>query len=197
MKFSGILVSGKGVLLLYPVVRIGLALLTSGLAIRPREVLAEERGKNETPERIVARKLQEIVIPELECKQADIRVVLRLLADLSRELDPEKRGVNIVCGVGCAVAREASQGDPRGGLPDIQPDLPLATFSARHISLGDALKIVCQLGGLKYRIEGSVVLVLPRNAPDGPIIVRWYNVLPVIEEKIEALTRERLRGPLN
>lgn len=65
------------------------------------------------------------------------------------------------------------------------------TFRARDISLLDALNAITQIAGLKYRIEGNVVLIVPSSAPDGPIIHRAYQVLPTVGEKARAITDGR------
>ncbi|MGQ9661677.1 MAG: hypothetical protein ACUVWX_04960 [Kiritimatiellia bacterium] len=167
-----------------------LCVFTTGLP-----AAAWDRTRISSPERIVAQKLREIVVPEIECRQADVRVVLQLLAELGREFDSEKRGVNIVSSLGSAIPREAGTTAPPTELLERVDTVPLITFSARQISLEEALKIVCQLAGLKYRIEGNVVLVVPQNAPDGPIVIRWYDVLPVIEEKVRSIQADRRRIP--
>ena len=50
-------------------------------------------------------------------------------------------------------------------------DIPPITFSARYISLYDTLKIVTDLAGLKFRIDGRVVMIVPLNAADGDIVI--------------------------
>ncbi|MDP6810562.1 MAG: hypothetical protein QGH31_07525, partial [Kiritimatiellia bacterium] len=40
------------------------------------------------------------------------------------------------------------------------------------------------------RIEGSVVMIVPFNAADGDIVVRMYDVLPAVEEKISLVGSE-------
>jgi hypothetical protein len=61
------------------------------------------------------------------------------------------------------------------------------TFSAKQISLKEALDIVTRLTGTKYRIEGSTVMVVPQDAADDKIAVRMYNVLPNVGQRLKAV----------
>jgi len=61
------------------------------------------------------------------------------------------------------------------------------TFSARNISLKEALDIVTELTGTKYRIRGSTVRVVPEHDPDDRIVVRMYNVLPNVGQRLKSV----------
>ena len=153
---------------------------------------------DDTSDRIVILdKMKAIMIPEIEFRQANINDVIDFLQQASRmydkEKDPNKKGVNIILNIGDNSASSTddladsddifgetvSEGDSLsgGGVPSI-------TFSARHISLLEALKIVTKVSNLKYRVEDSVVMILPWDAAEGEIIVRMYNVLPSVEERL-------------
>jgi general secretion pathway protein D len=69
----------------------------------------------------------------------------------------------------------------------------LITFRAREISLFDALKIVTDVANLKHRIDGSVVMVVPADEPEGVLVLRKYDVLPTVKEKITKLYAELAR----
>ncbi len=49
------------------------------------------------------------------------------------------------------------------------------------------------MAGLKYRIEGSAVLVVPHDAPESAIVVRSYTVLPTFLDRMQTL-RESAPG---
>jgi len=150
----------------------------------------------ESREAKVERKLRGIVIPKLEFRQADIREVIEFLVQTSRELDPAKAGVNIVLNLGAGVEKAAARKDrfAQAGVTNRVSDGPLITFSARHLSLEEALKIVTQSAGLKYRVQGNVVMVVPVSAPDGPIVHRFYDVLPTFPDKIGQLQEPGAAG---
>ena len=63
----------------------------------------------------------------------------------------------------------------------------MVTFSAKNISLKEALDIVTQLTGTKYRIEGSTVMIVPQAAADDKIVVRMYNVLPNVGQRLQTV----------
>ncbi|MBN1558554.1 MAG: hypothetical protein JW951_10470 [Lentisphaerae bacterium] len=187
---------------------------------RRNYALAEEEGELEAlaprrrtpPEEAQARKrildkMGRIVIPELDFRQANIHDVIDFLQEASVEFDKEseegeQRGVNIIlnlrserrgeAGLGAgpadpfAAALEADTGTGGGAGTDVQS----ITFSARHISLLEALDIVTNVADLKYRIEGSVVMVVPSDAPAGAIVHRMYDVLPTVIERIGEIAPE-------
>jgi general secretion pathway protein D len=155
------------------------------------------RKKDDETQRLsIQEKMEKIIVPEIDFRQANIYGVISFLQDASREFDKEekdetKKGVNIVLNLaagetGKAAAPEAPV-DPFAAPAEGKTagsDLPLVTFNARHISLFEALRIVTDVAKLQFRIEGSVVMVLPWNAPIGRIVTRMYDVLPTIGDKI-------------
>ena len=157
-----------------------------------------KRRRSDESDRIkILNKMKAIKIPEVDFRQANIRDVIQFLQDASVEYDPEpdpakKTGVNIILNLGGA--RPGAGAPPGGGLGGepgvVEPgvaEAPPITFTARYISLLEALKIVTDVAGLKYRIEGSVVIIVPLGAPDGPIIVRMYDVNPTAQARIDTM----------
>ena len=163
-------------------------------------------------------KMQTIVIPAVEFRQANINDVVNFLVEASIAADPDKEGVNIILNLG--------QGG--GGAPTLAPapmpadaaapaddwgfggddfGAPMApaggsaagvrdiTLNLRRISMIDAIKYITEVAGLKYRIEDSAVIITPIDAPVGNIITRMYPVQPsfmdVIVERESATTEER------
>jgi len=169
-------------------------------------------GKKDDDSRTRIRlKMESIKIPEIDFRQANIHDVIEFLqrasADYdSDELPDDERGVNIILKLqtDASVSAKplAAPLDPfadmvaAGGGASGNGGVPLITFTARYISLMEALKIVTQVANLKYRIEGSVVMIVPFNDPDGDIVVRMYDVLPAVEEKIR-IVREEVGGDNN
>ncbi|MBM4147469.1 MAG: hypothetical protein FJ224_00280 [Lentisphaerae bacterium] len=175
----------------------------SAAVMKPGDVTRQPRG--ETVRTRIMKKLEQITIPEIDFRLANINDVLEVLQDSSREFDKSetdegKKGVNIILNLrsgatgGAAAPSLAPIGDlfsttapastARGSAVPGSEAVPLITFNARYISLLEALKIVTNVANLKWRIEGSVVMIVPLNAPDGEVIVRMYDVLPSVEEKI-------------
>jgi general secretion pathway protein D len=158
----------------------------------------------ETTRAAIERKLKEIVIPEIDFRLANINDVVAFLQEQSREFDKTetdegRKGVNIILNLRVGQAAAAAPAPaldvfaaapPAGEAAAGAGQVPLITFSARYISLFEALKIVTQVATLKYRIEGRVVMIVPMNAPEGDIVIRMYDVLPSVEEKIPQLGAE-------
>jgi len=149
----------------------------------------------------IRKKMDAIKIPEIDFRQANINDVIELLQKWSVEYDVtgaegKERGVNMILNLqmpGAAAAPAAAPEDAFGegaaaGAEAAGPanGIPPVTFSARYISLLEALNIVTKVAGLKYRIEGSVVMVIPLNFPEGELITKMYDVLPTLIEKINA-----------
>jgi general secretion pathway protein D len=139
-------------------------------------------------------KMEKIILPEIDFKQAFIRDVIDFLSKQSQEHDKAEadgasKGVNIVLNLAAgaqpktdaapAVSDPFVTQPPTGQAPAAgSENVNLITFQARGISLLEALKIVCSVANLKYRVEGSIVMVLPLDAPESKIVHRMYDVLP-------------------
>jgi general secretion pathway protein D len=63
-------------------------------------------------------------------------------------------------------------------------------MSARFINLFDALKLVCDVTGMKFRISGNIVMIVPLNDPDEKLVTRSYNVLPTLSERLGSASSE-------
>ncbi|MDD5522275.1 MAG: hypothetical protein PHI84_15770 [Kiritimatiellae bacterium] len=168
-----------------------------------------EIKKTEDRRQKILDKMANIIIPEIDFRQANIYDVVDLLRKESEEFDKpvnpdERKGVNIILNLGTVGKPAADAGLPAAAAPAapaadpfaaVAPaaggaaapggglggggDIPLVTFSARGISLLEALKIVTNVTRLKYRIEGNVVMIVPQNAADAEIITRMYDVMNI------------------
>ncbi len=162
-----------------------------------------EETKRESTERArILDKMKKIKIPEVEFRMANINDVVAMLQSYSVEFDEteesdDKKGVNIILHLGGGATSEAASG---GGESDVfgstenkeagaasqnaAADIPLITFNARYISLLEALEIVASVADLRWKIRGSVVMIVPKNAPIEPIVNRMYDVLPSIITRV-------------
>jgi general secretion pathway protein D len=161
----------------------------------------------------VRQKMDEIMIPSIEFRQANIQDVVDFLVQQSIEGDPQGDGVNIILNlkVGEEMQAEApvqdttaefddmGWGDEFGGFEDEfagfeetttqQPaagvsGVPTITLNLRRISLHDALKIITEVAGLRYRIDGNIVIITPANIVSGTVVTRMYPVQPSILDVI-------------
>jgi general secretion pathway protein D len=152
-------------------------------------------------------KMRSIRIPEIAFRQDNIRDVLGVLQQLSVDFDPspraERTGVNIILQLDAGRGAQPQPPQPAaiggwggsdfgGGAATAQPvqanvDVPI-TFRAMNISLEEALNTVVGSAGLKYRIRGNMVIVVPADSADGDIIHRWYDVLPTAIDRLRDLS---------
>ena len=150
-------------------------------------------------------KMDKIKIPEIDFRQANINDVVAFLQAASVEYDEsetevERKGVNIILNLGAApaAAPPAEQGvafpEAAGGPAPTPGEVPLISFSARYLSLLEALKAVCDISNLKSRIEGNIVMIVPINAPEGSIVHRMYDVLSTVNDRIISLASEVGKG---
>jgi hypothetical protein len=131
----------------------------------------------------VLAKLDRIIVPEFEFKNADICDVVSRLGDCSREFDDEtaasKRGVGFVLDLG----GDASTLEEGEGLFAESPSsgvLPI-TIKAKNVSLRALLDLVVEMADLKYRIEGGHVAIRRKDDMRGETFERWrFTILPDI-----------------
>ena len=155
-------------------------------------------------------KLQKLIIPQIEFRQANIVDVLDTLSKISVEVDEEKVGVNIILKVSsmpAAAPPAGAEGVAATPAPDAAatpapaaagtpapvatpaPDtvatpaagnIPPVTMNLRKVNLLDAIKYVTELANLGYRIDKNVVFITPRGVDPSLVITRLYPVSPSV-----------------
>ncbi len=156
----------------------------------------------------IQQKLNSIILPKLEFRDATIREAVEFLKKKSAELDvkesdPARRGVNIVLrlesgpNLGVPAGPEALPvgapaipglepipgAVPAGGaaaafLPGVNPGDARITVSLSNIPLAEALKYVTQLANLKFKVEPFAVSIVPVGTPTDVLITKEYKVRP-------------------
>ena len=147
----------------------------------------------------IQRKLERIIIPKLEFKEATIREAVDYLKRKSVELDPDdpKTGVNIVLrleGGSNVVVPDAAGAPPVSAIPglDAAPAPALAaapaalgnpadariTVSLSNIPMIEALKYVTGLANLKFKVEPYAVSVVPQSMNTEVVITKEWKVRP-------------------
>lgn len=149
----------------------------------------------------IIKKMERIIIPEIEFRQANIHDVIDFLNKASVEADkaepdPSKKGINIIlnlnpAGGGASAAPAAAkpgeidfggtQAAPAGGGG---PQVPEITFTARYISMLSAMKIITSVAGLRYRVDGNIVMIVPADYDPAQIEVRMYPVEPTFIQRV-------------
>ncbi|MBN1675985.1 MAG: hypothetical protein JXR37_33385 [Kiritimatiellae bacterium] len=162
--------------------------------VERQSILASKRRLRE--------KMERIVVPSLEFRQANIHDVVQFLQKASvmydQEPDPDQKGVNIILNLnlpgsgggaaGPAAAAPEGWGVPAAeepaGLPALGAatgaavDVPHVTLILKRINLLDAIKYITELTNLKYRIEENVVMIVPAGVVTGRTVTRMYPVQP-------------------
>jgi general secretion pathway protein D len=159
----------------------------------------------------ITAKLNRIIIPKIEFKDASIREAVEFLKEKSVDLDteepdPTRRGVNIVLQLDTgseAPAPEAAPAVPAApSIPGLEPapttpgvpGLPGATAPAAAPSVGssearitlslsdiplmEAIRYICQLAGLKMKIDPYAISIVPPSVNTDELITKEYKVPP-------------------
>ena len=146
-------------------------------------------------------KLQKLIIPQIEFKQANITDVLDFLSKASVEADVEEKiGVNIIPKLPAAGAPAAADAAaPAAAAPDAAAPAagvqatatPPITLTLRRVNLLDAIKYITDLAGLSYRIDKNVVFVTPRGVDPSLLITHMY---PVSQALINSISEKASGG---
>ncbi len=160
-------------------------------------------------------RMQNIVIPKVDFRQANIVDVINYLREASVANDPEQMGVNIIQQLDVAGAMPTTSAAPAAPAttdpwalpatgeaalpvapeaPSGTPDIPAISITLRRVSLLDAIKYVTEVAGLKYRIEENAVIITPRDVVTN-VITRMYPVMPsIMTFAVERREQEQQRG---
>ncbi len=116
---------------------------------------------------LINRKLDEIVIPRIDFRDATIREALdfikqRAVALDTTEQDPSRKGINIVL----KAAADSPEANSR------------ITLSLNDIPLRAAIDYVAKAANLKLKIEPYAVAVVPQSEPTDILITKEYKVPP-------------------
>ncbi len=153
----------------------------SGYALSPRARREKEEmddrkrdaevAEARRPVEMVQRKLERIIIPRLEFREATVREALEFLKKKASELDANspagERGVNMVLKL--------------GDLTPPTPDFPnpadaRITVSLTNIPLVEALRYVTGLANLKFKIEPYAVSIVPASVNTDVLITKEWKI---------------------
>ena len=125
--------------------------------------------------------LKAISFPEVTFDKIRPSDAITWIRNASREHDvsEDKDGVNIVLMDNLKYRRNKNDA---GKKPK---STPLITMRAKNISLYEVLNIVTDMGDLKWRIRGKVIVVLPKDYPDKDLNVRYYNAVPASIKQVK------------
>ncbi len=133
-------------------------------------------------------KLNNIILPKLEFREATIREAIDFLKKKSVEWDPEKAhpenaGVNTVLQLEAAIPPGPAASNGPAVIPGLPPNAANTariTVSLNNIPLGEALKYVTALAGLKYKIEPYGIRIVPLSVPTNTLVTKQWAVTPAM-----------------
>jgi general secretion pathway protein D len=117
--------------------------------------VARRGGRDE-----IQRKLREFIIDRVDFSGATVEEVLEFLRIRSRDLDPDRRGIDFVMSVpGDAASRSV-------------------TLNLNRVPVEEVLRYITELGGMRYRVEEFAVRIVPASDAAGDLITKSYRVPP-------------------
>ncbi len=136
---------------------------------QPRRTAEDESDKVTGRAQTLHHKLNTILIPKLEFREATIREAVDFLKQQSfaldtAEPDPAKRGVNIVLRLE----------EPLPGT--IDPAQARITVSLTNIPLVEALRYVTGLANLKFKVEPYAVSIVPQGTPTETLMTKEWRL---------------------
>jgi len=139
----------------------------------------------------ISAKLNRIIIPKIELRDATVSEAVEFLKQRSRDLDTttddpkQKRGVNIVLKLPPAAAPVVSADPTAVPAPDAEaPARPVANadtkinLSLNNAPLIEALRYLTELAGLKYKVETFAVSIVPVTENTEDLFTSEYRVPP-------------------
>lgn len=108
----------------------------------------------------IDKKLKTTILPQVSFDQASILDVIDFLNVRSRELDPEKKGINFV-----------SRLTPDSLGSDV-------TLNLQNVPIEDVIRYATRLANLKYQVDEFSVSILPLTAPTDQLLTKEYRVKP-------------------
>ena len=119
-------------------------------------------------------RIEQIMIPSLDFREANIKDVVLFLTETARRQDPSKQGVNILLmGMEDSMAMDANN----------------ITISIRDMSLLESLQYIVEMASLKFDVQPKAVAIMPVNyvAPEDLKLVT-YDVIPEVGAELESMS---------
>lgn len=156
---------------------------------------AQSRNLTGSGTEAISAKLNRIIIPKIDLRDATIREAVEFLKQRSQDLDTTtddpklKRGVNIVLKLPTTPTAGEPSVDPSavpmpeaaaGGTaatPSVTADTKI-TLSLSNVPLIEALRYLTELSGLKYKVEPFAVSIVPITENTDELLTKEYRVPP-------------------
>jgi type II secretory pathway component HofQ len=93
---------------------------------------------------MILRRASEIVIPKVDFDETELRQAIDDIAAASRQVDPRKKGLNILLG------------------PGVDPSTRV-TLQLQNVPVANVLKYVAEFARLDSRTDGNAIVLLKRR----------------------------------
>ena len=164
------------------------------------EPIVKDEQKNS-----IYNKLKNIIIDRIDFDEIEVPVVLRHLRQRSKELDPDKVGVNIFLLPEDPTAAEnaektrkqntpAAPGQEGEAAPAEEEEADFSSgrrisVTADSIPLGQAISYICRTANLRVKVEKYAVVIAPPGVPLEQMETRIYPMeKEVVDRKISKAT---------
>ncbi|MDZ8117964.1 type II secretion system protein GspD [Pontiella agarivorans] len=143
----------------------------------PKVGIPDEEGPELDPKAVaiaeMTAKLEQISIPSLDFREANIKDVVLFLTETARRQDPAKQGVNILLmGMENSMAADANN----------------ITISIRDMSLLESLQYIVEMASLKFDVREKAVAIMPVNfVPAEDLKLITYDVIPEVGAELESM----------
>jgi general secretion pathway protein D len=117
-------------------------------------------GGRRTGRELITTKLRDLIIQRIDFSGASLEEVVEYLRVRSRDLDPDRRGLDFVVSV--------APGTPPQSI----------TLNLLNVPIEEVLRYVTEIAGLTYRIEDFAVRIISQSDAIGSIISKTYRVPP-------------------
>ncbi len=183
--------------------------VTKGWEMQPKRygtgpvAIWETGAQNPNSTAAISAKLNRIIIPRVEFRDATVPEAVEFLKKKSRELDvmetnPDRKGVNIVLQLdspgGFSAPAHAPAAPDAGiagldaappvepsltpALPSVNPSEARITLSLNNVPLAEVLRYITQLANLKVKIDPYAVAIVPVTVITDMLLTKEYKVPP-------------------
>ena len=147
------------------------------------------------PVLLIRKKLESIIIPRVEFREATLREAVDFLKKKAVQLDPEpdakKRGFAIVLRLNAGTPMSTVPAIPgleglptaAGAVPAEPPESRI-TMSLANVPVGEALKYVANLSGCKLKVEPFAVAILPLESGASDLITKEWRLSDAMRAKV-------------
>jgi len=123
----------------------------------------------------VEHKLKSMVV-SVDFNDATLEEATQALTVMSRQLDPTHKGVEFVLEPGAIAAGRH------------------VTLKLDSVPLGETLRYVCELSGVRYRVDERFVSILPHASDEG-LVKRTFHVDPSFVENLQQVIPPSAMSP--